>query len=153
MAVAPVSEQKYITEDRPANISIGESSIEGHHDLDASDLFQALESSSARGIDTIEKQQLIACSSQEAQNNEDFLEFSPPNLTKVGAIQQINETDASIIARFQAQSHQKHSLYNMGRSRFLPTSPADLASMGVGIGLYFRLIVSATFATLLVWSH
>jgi len=38
--------------------------------------------------------------------------------------------------------HHQHSLYNMGRSRFLPTGPSQLASMGVGVGLYFRLTVS-----------
>ena len=47
----------------------------------------------------------------------------------------------NILERFQAQSHYLHSLYNMGRSRYLPTGPKQLSSMGVGIGLYFRFTV------------
>lgn len=43
----------------------------------------------------------------------------------------------------QAIKHWKAQLYERGKARFLPTSPSQLGSMGVGVGLYFRLMVRA----------
>ena len=35
----------------------------------------------------------------------------------------------------------RKSMFNKGRSRFLPTGPRQFGKMGVGVGLYFRLLV------------
>ncbi len=144
MAVAPAfeSEESHISPESSSKQILSGSEASGDDGFDAKALLGALSQESSGPIYKVDTSK-PAEDNDMSDEDEELLKFKPPNRSKVcrAASKSPSRCALLMVERFQAEQHYQHSLYNMGRSRFLPTGPSQLASMGVGIGLYFRMTV------------